>query len=822
MFDTIDFRRKSIFLIVFFGLLALITVDFMVLSQPESLVINELLASNQESLAGRDGDQEDWIELYNPTTEPINLEGYVLTDNPKNSTKWRLPDVTINPEGFLLLWASGKNRRIPGNWDFSRPLRLKFESAGYNDGNFSSILVNGEEKSFNRRGVNVVRLDEYGNFVGNTVYDTWESLGAADSLVRYLERADYGDILVFSIRDEASQNLHSKARLALENLESEYIGQLSYWGSWGMVTIAGKGKIIEDYKPSGKGIATGSLVSKVNLHTNFSLDKSGESLNLFAPDGTLLDSINFKDQVQNVSYGRQPDGGEDWCYYSEPTPVEPNNTKCATEVANTPKSSIDRGFYKKTVKVKLSSPDNSKLYYTVDGSVPTKTSRQYSKPLVIEKTKVLRVRAFKDGLIPSEVLTRTLFIGQSHSLPVISLITDPANLWDADTGIYTEGRYPVQPNYFQTGKDWERPATLEFYEEDRNIGFAIDAGIRIHGGATRVFPKKSLRVYFRKRYGEEILDYSIFTEKKFDKSDLDTFHNLIIRNIGNDGYGGRSRLRDPLMQALWGELGGLISAKRSIFLYLNGEPWGIYNIRELIDKHYLASNYNVEDADLIKATARLVEGDLSHWNKTLDFFAGSDLQTESNYKQAQDLINIENFTDFWILQIYSGNIDSGNIKMFRPRTAQGRWHWIMWDMDLALGLSPETPVTHNTLVWYTRESLRPDFRHDWADGDLRIPTILRKLLQNKEYRNYFIHRFVHLLNKTLHPDHVIATIDELASIIEPEIQLEMERWSDKWGGSVEEWQSNLDGLREFARQRPQYLREHLIDYFGLTELPSES
>ena len=817
---SIVFRRKSTFVILLLYLLATLLLNFSVSSQSKSVVINEFLASNQEGLADEDGEYEDWIELYNPTPEAINLEGYTLTDSPKDSAKWRFPDVTINPEGFLLLWASGKDRRTPGNWDFKSPLSINIKSAGYSDGDFASILVNGEEKSFNRRGINIVRLDQYGDFVESTVYDTWESKESADSLVRYLGRLEYGEILVLSIRDEASHNLHSRARSALEKLGSEYIGQLSYWDSWGMIAMAGKNKLLEDYKPSGMGVAEGSLVSKVNLHTNFNLNKSGESLNLFAPDGSLLDSLSLPDQVQNVSYGRHPDGSKGWCYFSETTPVESNDTECATGVADIPKSSINGGFYEKPVTVKLSSSDNSKLYYTLDGSVPTKDSRQYSKPLVIEETKVLRVRAFKNGLIPSEILTSTFFIDQSHSVPVLSLITDPTNLWDEYTGIYTEGHYPVQPNYLQRGRDWERPATLELYKEDRILGFAIDAGVRIHGGATRVFPKKSFRVYFRKRYGEEVLDYSIFTETEFDKSNLDEFHNLIIRNMGNDGYGSRPRLRDPVMHALWRELGGLVSAKRSVFLYINGEPWGVYNIRELIDNHYLASNYSVYNADLIKATARLVEGDLSHWEKTLDFFANSDLRNANNYKRAQELINIENFTDFWIFQIYSGNIDSGNMKMFRPRSAQGKWNWIMWDMDLALGLPPETPVTHNTLVWYTRETPRPDYGHDWADGDLRIPTILRKLLENTEYRSYFINRFVRLLNSTLHPNHVIAIINELASIIEPEIPLEMERWSDEWGGSsVEEWQANLDGLRSFARQRPQYLREHLIDYFGLTELP---
>jgi len=820
MSGSIVFRRKSIFVILFLYLLATLLFNFSVSSRPKSVVINEFLASNQESLVDGDGDHEDWIELYNPTTETINLEGYTLTDSPKNSAKWRFPDITIKPKGFLLLWASGKNRRTPGNWDFKRPLRVKFESAGYNDGDLASILINGEEKSFNRRGINIVRLDEYGNFVESTVYDTWESREDADSLVRYLERLDYGDILIFSIKDEASQNLHSKARSALEKLGSEYIGEFSYWDSWGMIAVAGKDKLLEDYKTSGEGKAESSLVSKVNLHTNFNLNKSGESLNLFAPDGTLVDSINFKDQVQNVSYGRHPDGGDDWCYFSDPTPVEPNDTECGTEVVDTPKSSIDGGFYEKPVTVKLSSSDNPKLYYTLDGTVPTKASRQYFKPLVIEETKVLRVRAYKDDLIPSEILTRTFFINQSHSLPALSLITDPANLWDEHTGIYTEGRYPVQPNYLQRGKNWERPVSIEFYEEDNSLGFSLNAGIRIHGGYTRSYPKKSFRLKFAKRYGEERLDYPVFTEGKLAKPNLTAFKRLIVRNGGQDGKASRARIRDSLMQSLWAEEGGLFSAKRSVFVYLNGEVWGIYNIREYIDRNYLSANLGIDDADLIKEFELVKEGDAANWLEVVEFFKAADLREENNYDRARKLIDIENFTDFWIFQIYGASIDVvGNLVRFRPKTDLSRWRWIMWDMDMAMGLSPSDP-SHNTLVWHTRETDRPDYGHDWAAGDLRIPMMLRKLLKNEEYRNYFINRFVHLLNTTLHPDHVIDTIDELAAIIEPEIPLEMVRWSGEWGGSsTEGWQASLEGIRDFARQRPQYLREHLIDYFGLTELP---
>ena len=819
MFYPRVFQLKLVLILGFIGL-ATVSAPVIAVSDQESLVvINEFLASNGANMADEDGDNEDWIELYNPTAQPISLKNYTLTDKPENTDKWTFPEITVSPEGFLLLWASGKDRSKPGNWNFEKPLELTFKSAGYSDGDFASILVNDEEKSLNRRGINIVRLDEEGNYVETTVYDTWESPDAADSLVRYLNKLSKGDIVVFSIRDEGSANLSAKARLAIEKRGSEFIGQLSYWDSWGMVVIAGQGKILEDYRSSGKGIASGSLVSNLNLHTNFRLNKDEEYLGLYAPDGTVVSSISFRDQVRDVSFGRNPDGGKDWCYFSKPTPKGPNSSDCATGITATPEPSAGRGFYREPVKVKITSPDESNVHYTLDGSIPTELSPPYNEPLTFEETGVLRVRAFQGGLIPSQTVTSTFFIEEGPRLPVLSLVTDPANLWNEDTGIYATGRYSVHPNYLQRGEDWERPVFIEFYEEDGSLGFTANGGIRIHGGCTRTFPKKSFLIFFSKSYGEAELHYPVFTEARFAKSDLTGFKNLILRNIGNDGYGGRPRIRDSLIHALWAEQGGLISAKRSVFVYINGEPWGIYNIREHIDKHYLASNFGLSDVDLIEAMA-VREGDAAHWHEMLNFFESSDLRNDGTYARAGELINIDNFTDFWIFQIYAGNIDlDGNLKVFRARTTEGKWHWIMWDLDLALGLSrEETPVTHNTLVWHTRRTHRPDYGHDWADGDLRIPMMLSKLLENEEYRNYFINRFEDLLNTTLHPDNVIATIDALVSIIEPDLPLEMERWSSDWGGSLEEWTANLDELRDFARLRPAELRLHIINYFGLTDM----
>ena len=782
----------------------------------QPILINEVLASNGTILADEDGDYEDWIELHNPSTEPIDLEGYTLTDKPDDPNKWVFPQVTIQPKGFLLVWASGKDRRTPGNWDFGRPLILEFESSGFNDGDVARILVNGEDKSLNLRGINVVRLDKDGSYIESTVYDTWASPDAADAMVRYLEGLSDGEIVIFAVRDEASENLNSRARAALETLGSEYIGQLGHQDSWGMISIVGQGKLVEDYRPSSEGPATESLVSNMILHTNFKLNKDGEFLALYAPDGTEVDSLSFSEQVRDVSYGRKPDGAGIWCFFSEPTPGAPNDTACATGIAEPPKFSASSGFYEGPITVALTASGGAEIHYTLDSSIPTEASPRYTGPLTIKRTQVVRARAFEADLIPSRAVTHTFFVDEGVHLPVLSLVTDPANLWDDDLGIYTEGRYPACPNYMQRGPKWERPVAVEFFEDDHSLAFTIDAGFRIHGGDTRMFPKKSFILLFREAYGQGRLYYPIFWEDEFDKHDLDGFSSLVVRNAGNDGVGGLPRIRDPLMHALWLEEGGLVSAKRSVFVYLNGEPWGIYNLREHIDADYIVTNFGVEDFDFITEERTVRAGDAVHWDATLSFFEGHDLASDANYTQAQKLIDIKNFTDFQIFQIYGGNIDVwGNYMRFRPRSPDGKWQWIMWDMDLTFGLEPETPVSHNTLAWHTRDRLRPDLGPAWADDDLWLTLMLRKLLENDEYRVYFIDRFADLLNTTLHPMHVVAVIDALASIIEPDISLEMARWSSEWGGSVDEWLANVEELRDFARRRPHYLRHYIIDAFGL-------
>jgi hypothetical protein len=786
-----------------------------VIPQPaQSVVINEFLASNGAILTDEDGDYEDWIELYNPTTTRVNLAGYTMTDDQSSSGKWTFPSITIEPKGFLFIWASGKDRRPQMNWNFNRPLIIEFESRGFEDGNSAKILVNRRDKSLNGRGINIVKLDQQGNYVESKAFDTHRSPQQSQHMVSYLSSLPRSAIVILSVKDDAATQLTASAISALKGLGSEFIGQLKANDSWGMVSVVGQGKLSEAYTPTKKGPATGFLASDMTLHTNFKLSRSGEHLGLYAPNKAVTDSLSFSKQERDISFGRQPDGSEKWCFFSKPTPKASNTTPCANGVAPPPEFAVNNGFYKGSVRVTLKTSERVNVHYTLDGATPTETSPKYTEPFNINKTQVVRARSFGDALIPSEVVTQIYFIDENVHLPILSIVTDPVNLWDPEIGIYTVGPNPRRPNYMQHGREWERPVSVEFFEENDSRAFTIEAGIRIFGGTTRHQAKKSFILHFRELYGSEYLSDRLFPEKNIDR-----FKNVVVRNGGNDGEEDRATLmRDPLMHALWAEEGGLVSAKRSVFVYLNGEPWGIYNLREHIDKEYLSSNFGVEDVDLIKERRTVEAGDPLHWDATYYFFENHDLSLSENYARAQTLIDVKNFTDFEIFQIYGGNIDLAdtNLVRYRPRSPAGKWQWIMWDTDLSFALEPYNPVSHNTLAWETRDGPRPDLGPPWDDGrDTWSTLMLRKLLENDEYQMYFINRFADVLNTTLRSETVITKIDELSRLIEPDIPLDVARWGATWDGSYEKWLANVEGLRDFARRRPHFVRHHIIEKFKL-------
>lgn len=517
-----------------------------------------------------------------------------------------------------------------------------------------------------------------------------------------------------------------------------------------------------------------------------------------------------------------------------------------TEKLDPPQFVLPGGWYDEPFELELSTdiPDGV-IYYTTDGSTPTDSSLVYDEPIPITgragdenyfseidsmspvqlppageiyKGTVIRAKVHKPGYQSSDVVTHTYLVdpdmNERYSLPVISIATDERNLFDYVYGIYKMGRewdenqsdlpwWAHHGNYRMRGEKWERPIHIEFYEPDGSPGFAQDAGVRIHGGASRAYPQKSLRLYSRSDYGSSRFNYQIFPDKT-----LDDYNRLILRNSGNDYES--TFFRDAMMQRLVDELDIDKQAYRPAIVFLNGEYWGIHNIRERLDKHYIETNFGIDrdSVDILTGNRNVEEGDSTHYDSLMSFLETEDLSDPENYAYVNTQMDVRNFMEYNLSQIYFGNYDwpHNNIDYWRPRTPDGRWRWLLYDVDFGFGLyQGATGYTHPTLAWATD----PDGNGygSWATF------LLRTLLENDDFRIDFINRMADLLNTTFHPDRVEGIIDEMKTVIDPEMDEHIHRW--RRPGSRSAWTSNINRLLTFAELRPEYMRQQFVDYFDL-------
>ena len=645
--------------------LALMTFQFMLFDAgyPQSLKINEFLAANTTGITDEDGETSDWIEIYNPDDQAINLQGLSLTDDFSSPSKWIFPSIEAPAHGFLLIWASGKDRRISSNF-----------------------------------------------------------------------------------------------------------------------------------------------------HTNFKLDKSGEEIGLYTQDGTALDKIAFGPQVANLSYGRYPDG-DVWMPSLKPTPGKANQPSVPAPVF-----SQEQGFYPDAIVLELSSPvAGAVIRYTLDGSNPEAVSPAYAAPLTISATTVIRAATFVSASQKSVIVTRSYFINETFSLPVLSLVVDPDSLKDKKRGIYA--------NYDSSGANWERPAHLTFFDQFRLPGFDAESGVRIHGSASRDYPKKSFRVYFRADYGVEQIEYPLFPD-----AGMPHYSRFVIHNGGEDVmfYPGRWELfKNMLVRELGKGTLQIAAAARPALLYLNGRIFGIYTLRERVDDDYLKDHYGLEkdQLDLLQGdTSVFMEvqyGDRTEWNETYSHFKSHNLADSLNYARACSMVDVDNFRDYMIVSSYSGNHDwpQNNYYMFRSRTGDTRWRWIIWDCDHAFANALPEDVSLNSIQWITRDHPMPELKlFGSADNTtfLWSTLMLRKLLQNQEFKTGFISRYADLLNFNLSSSRAAFLVDSLAALLRPDIGREIARWSGKAEPRASmDWEANVAFVRDYVQRRPDYLRDDLVAQFGL-------
>ncbi len=548
-------------------------------------------------------------------------------------------------------------------------------------------------------------------------------------------------------------------------------------------------------------------------HLNFSLSRAGETIALFAPDSTLVDSVSFGQQLYDVSIGRQPDGTSGWYYFGEPTTERANTTAAVSvmEYTDSPTISLPAGFYSgsQTVEIQTGGPEQQ-IRYTLDGAKAGSTSAEYQNPLLLSDNTVLRTRIFEADKLPGDLITRSYFIDEEISLPVISIVADPYTLWDDLVGIYAN-----------THKEREIPIHFELFDELGTLAISQNAGLRLTGQLSLNYAQKSFTISARERYGNDIIEYQIFPERE-----LNLFTSIYLRNSGlpdnQDTF-----FRDALAHKLvLNRIDIDCQAYRPSVLFLNGAYWGIYNIRDKINADYLASlhNLNPADIDLLEYTGgqtpEVMEGNAENFTAFRDYYTTHDLAIDEHYRFIESWMDIDEYINYQICEIYYDNViwPDQNVRLWRERQEDKKWRWIIFDIDFGLGMpNPQsTGYTNNTL------------RHATSSKPVNNPPgwstlLFRKLLDNQEFKIKFIQRFACYLNTIFHPDTAVATLNRLQDRIKPEMQRHINRWrfEDDYGIPIPDyftWLQNVEVMRRFLRFRPEYQRDHIIDYFGLAGL----
>ncbi len=838
-------QRKSVWWVLVLALWHCISSNTIA----QGVVINEVMPANAITISDEDGEFSDWIELFNAGIDPVELKNYGLSDIDSTLPKWTFPEIVLEPDEFLLVFASGKDKTVPplywqtivdwgDEWKYIVPTQeppADWNTINFNDQNWDtgksgfgygddddSTLVPTTMSVYIRKKFLINDTSILKDAILHMDYD--------DSFVAYLngEEIARGNIGYPGIPppfNQGADNYNHEALIyrglppeaffidSLHNLirqgENVLAVQVHNHSTGSSDLTAIPFFSIGSVNQTGNAYPVPPIlvISSPLLHTNFKLSAEGETVYLYNPSGVIIDSMAFEQMYTDLSSGRYPDGSDNLFYFQTATPGKSNLTKTYTSISGEPYFSSPGGFFPTSLTVYLTGQEaDDTIYFTIDGSEPSIFSQKYTVGgIFIESTTVLRARILEHGKISGRVVSNTYLINPQSTLPVISLTTAPENLWDYYDGMYVMGPNASQDfphfgaNFWQ---DWEKPVHIELFEPDGNNAFSIDAGMKIFGGWSRGLPQKSLSLFARSKYGFGSIDYRIFDEK-----DIEQFEAIVLRNSGNDwNY---SMMRDGMMTSLVSRMDIDKQAYRPAEVYLNGEYWGILNIREKINEHFIASNHGVDpdSVDLLEGNGWEIQGSADHYFSMLSFIDNNDMQLDENLNVVKSMMEIDHFIQYQISQIYFDNRDwpGNNIKFWRPQSENGRWRWIMYDTDFGFGIWNPAKYTFNTLAF----ALEPD-GPEWPNPPWST-FLLRKLMANNRFKIDFINCFADHLNSTFHPDKVKNHILTLKQNIEEEMHDHLVRW----GGDYNNWENEIQVMINFGNYRMSYIRNHILNQFSL-------
>lgn len=686
----------------------------------QELLINEVQNNNFNTFEDEDGDNSDWIELYNNGSTDLDLSVYYLTDDLSLTTKWRLPEHDLSPGDFFLIMLSGKDTSI--------------------------------------------------------TYD----------------------------------------------------------------------------------------------HANFSLAQNGETLTLFNQLEVLVDELAVPELTADWSYGRTTGGTSEDVYFSNPTPGAVNDLGTSYDCVSASPVIVNQNvLFEDSLIVEIVSVEaGSSIYYTIDGSTPSSESFLYTEPVTIHPNNgpnnlsliptnpsfdfpqglytevrannrgwlppyndvsninVLRVISIKNGCASSASVSQSFISDFDSSMPVVSLVCDSVDLFSSEAGIYVFGDHP-DGNYTQTGREWERLASLEYIDSTGGVMIKQFVGIRLNGKGSKHSTNKNIRLIARDEYSDNRMTAPVFNDYQ-----IEEFKHLLLRT---GGHRPNCILRDDLAALVVGDLKLDAQKFRYVRLYINGEFWGIHSLKERGDEFMISEKYLIDkdNVSILDQSGYLSNGrseDSVAFSEMMDFAVNNDLNDSANYAVISEAMDLDQYADYIISEVFIGNADwpNNNVAIWRKQTEDrsnifyghdGRWRWVFYDLDGGFGGScDQVFVTFNGIKWAL------------ADNETygKYNRLFIALTQSDQFREQFIQRFSDILNSDFKPSVTLPKLNYLKEELDPVMLEQIERWRypsiastlserENEVPNLTAWDTVYTQLYDFLNRRAGYVRRHMQNQWGLLD-----
>ena len=537
------------------------------------------------------------------------------------------------------------------------------------------------------------------------------------------------------------------------------------------------------------------------FYADFKISSSGETLRLTDKSGTELQKLKFPQQYGCISYGL-PAGGGEYGFFEEPTRGKKNGKKACESRAAEPEIITAAGFYAGSVTVEARGEERAVLRYTTDGETPTEKSKVFpADGLKITKTTPLRVKAFQENAVSSPTAGATFFIDDDPKTAIVSLISDDKYLFSKKTGMLVKGTGSI-PNY---SKGYEYPVHIEYFNQDGIREISQTGTMTCSGHSARINEQKSIALYARKAWGTDRFAFNPFPTR-----DYDGYKSLLLRAANSDAYA--TRLRDIVASSLAEGQGILYQDHEVIQVYINGRYWGHYNLREKINKHFVAAYEGVtdeKDIDNIDILARtgtdqfLQNGDNKDWLELCDFCKKKDLNDPGNMAWVEERLDIDNMFTHAAYEILLGNVDFTNVRVYR--VPGGKWKYLLFDVEACWRNLDRTPIEYYIKPLNAKIQ---GFRHEPLNAMFKVP----------EMKARFLRRVNELLSTVFRWDNVEKHFSDVIDELLPILPRHIARWKNM---KLENWKKNIHATKYYARVRPKKIPEMLKKAMKLTNAEVE-